>query len=375
QAMIAELDKNKDIRGAYVLDMNGDGVSEMIAFYEEKWGEVANDYYWTEARYVPYIVKWESGALKKVEVKGSYEFADALFIVKNDKNGQYYVALGADQDNEILPELGTHFWAFTGPDYWEAVSMETILDWDKDMDFLHKPYYSSSRYPSRVISATEYNEFGKKFTMEDEPLGDWFSSFFRAEKIPFGGTATARADLAEIVKTTLPEGSFLDVPPDFWCEKQVAWAVKEGITNGTTATTFSPNATCTRAQILTFLYRAAGEPSVTSANPFTDVKTSEYFYGAAIWAYEKGMVGGGTFAGATTCTRAETVSHLWKYAGAPAASGASFTDIASDADYAQAVSWAVANGVTNGTTATTFSPENTCTRAQIVTFLYRAFAD
>lgn len=167
--------------------------------------------------------------------------------------------------------------------------------------------------------------------------------------------------------------AFTDVPANVWYTEPVAWAVSKGITNGTSATTFSPNDTCTRAQIITFLWRAVGSPKATAANPFTDVKKTDYFYDAAIWAYGKGMVSGTAFAPKTPCTREATVVYLWKNAGSPTVKvDSTFTDVPATADYAQAVAWAVSNGITNGTSATTFSPATTCTRGQIVTFLYRA---
>lgn len=172
--------------------------------------------------------------------------------------------------------------------------------------------------------------------------------------------------------------SFADVPATAYYKDSVSWAVEKGITNGTTATTFSPDNTCTRAQILTFLWRAAGSPALKNhAGEFVDVKETDYFYTAAHWAVENNIIAlnGNRFDPSTPCTRAATVEYIWKYAGAPAAEGAAFTDVAANTELATAVSWAVKNGVTKGTTTTTFSPANTCTRAQIVTFLYRAFAD
>lgn len=172
--------------------------------------------------------------------------------------------------------------------------------------------------------------------------------------------------------------TFTDVSATAYYKEPVAWAVEKGITNGTSATTFSPDNTCTRAQILTFLWRAAGSPeSKNHAGKFADVKETDYFYKAAHWAAETDIIvlKGNRFDPHTPCTRAATVEYIWRYAGAPAAEGASFKDVSPNTELETAVSWAVKNGVTNGTSATTFSPDNTCTRAQIVTFLYRAFAD
>ena len=165
-------------------------------------------------------------------------------------------------------------------------------------------------------------------------------------------------------------GSFQDVKQSAWYADPVAWAVEKSITNGTSDTAFSPNSTCTRGQIITFLWRAAGSPEPSGTAAFTDVTADAYYAKATAWAAEKGMADGETFAPADPCTREMAVEFMWKYAGSPDAADASFTDVTSDA-----VNWAVAEGVTNGTTDTTFSPDSTCTRGQIVTFLYRAFAE
>ena len=170
-------------------------------------------------------------------------------------------------------------------------------------------------------------------------------------------------------------GGFTDVKESDYFAGPVVWAVDKKITAGTSGTTFSPNQNCTVAQILSFLWRANGSPEPTAANPFTDIKTTDYYYKAALWAAEKDMVSGSTFGADTPCTRAMTVEYLWKAAGSPAASyDGRFDDVPATADYASAVAWAVENGVTSGTSATTFSPDSVCTRGQIVTFLHRALA-
>lgn len=173
--------------------------------------------------------------------------------------------------------------------------------------------------------------------------------------------------------------AFTDVPADAYYADAVKWAVAQGITSGTTATTFAPNSGCTRGQVVTFLWRANGEPEPASTvNPFTDVSADAYNYKAILWAYENGITGGTTattFAPNATCTRAQIVTFLYRADGAQAvAGGNAFADVSADAYYADAVNWAVAEGITGGTTATTFEPNATCTRAQVVTFLYRHMA-
>ena len=166
---------------------------------------------------------------------------------------------------------------------------------------------------------------------------------------------------------------FTDIKSSDYYADAVLWAVEKNITSGTSKTTFSPNATCSKAQILSFLWRANGSPEPTAANPFTDVKTNDYFYKAALWAAEKGLVSGSTFGANTDCTRAMTMEYMWKAAGSPAASyNGKFNDVPASADYAQAVAWAVENKITSGTGGSNFSPAATCTRGQIVTFLHRA---
>ena len=171
---------------------------------------------------------------------------------------------------------------------------------------------------------------------------------------------------------------FTDVPADAYFRDAVEWAVGEGITGGTSATTFSPYNVCTRAQAVTFLWRADGSPKPESSrNPFTDVKAGSYYYDAVLWAVEQGITSGTTpttFSPDATCTRGQIVTFLYHSWGDPEVeTRASFRDVPAGAYYAEPVNWAADWGVTGGTSATTFSPNAFCTRAQIVTFLYRSY--
>ena len=190
------------------------------------------------------------------------------------------------------------------------------------------------------------------------------------------GTVTAEAYGEPAGRITVDQGlAFTDVAATSPYYDGIEWAVDEGITNGTTATTFSPYQNCTRAQIITYLWRAAGSPEPASMEPaYTDVTdTSLYFFKAVQWASEQGLVEGETFDPYAGCTRAMAVYFMWVAADSPEAAASSFTDVAADADYAAAVNWAVAQGVTLGTgDGSTFSPDTVCQRGQIVTFLYRA---
>ena len=168
--------------------------------------------------------------------------------------------------------------------------------------------------------------------------------------------------------------NFNDVADDAYYAAPVKWAVENGITTGTSSTAFSPDMTCTRAQILTFIWRAAGSPTASAVNPFSDVTADDYYYNAAIWAYENDMVTGSTFDADTPCTRSSTVTYLWKFNGSPVLGIPSlFKDVSDDAEYADAVSWALIEEVTSGISDTEFAPDMICNRGQIVTFLYRAF--
>ena len=179
---------------------------------------------------------------------------------------------------------------------------------------------------------------------------------------------------AEFVKTAAT--SFADVPANAYFADAVKWAVDKGITNGLSDTMFGPYESCTRAQIVTFLWRAAGSPEPKTASSFTDVSASAYYAKAVAWAVENGITNGmteTTFAPDATCTRGQSVTFLYRALKGTASGSTNFTDVKSDAFYADAINWAVANNVTNGTSNTTFSPNADCTRAEIVTFLYRAY--
>ncbi len=173
-----------------------------------------------------------------------------------------------------------------------------------------------------------------------------------------------------------PASSFVDVPSTSYCYDEVHWAVGNGITNGTDSTHFSPNAGCTRGQVVTFLWRAAGEPNVSANVNFVDVSTSSVYYKAIKWAVANGITKGTDakhFSPNATCTRGQVVTFMYRAAGETYFSGmGSFVDVSYGSYCYSAVQWAVANGITKGTDSTHFSPNATCTRGQVVTFLYRA---
>lgn len=174
----------------------------------------------------------------------------------------------------------------------------------------------------------------------------------------------------------MPSVSFTDVTADSWCYTSVCWAVQQQITNGTGNNLFSPTRTCSQAEIITFLWRAAGQPEMRiGINPYNHAAVTEeqYYYQALLWAWGEGLVRNVELDPHAACKRSDVVTYLWKLAKKPTANAANFTDVPADAAYADAVAWAVETGITKGTGNNEFSPATTCTREQIVTFLYRYF--
>ena len=213
-----------------------------------------------------------------------------------------------------------------------------------------------------------FDKNGKELELTDK--GDGKFTFIMP-----AGKVEVKAAFTEEVKIS----PFRDVPTDAYYYEAVKWAQKKGITGGIGDGLFGPNQPCTRAQIVTFLWRAAGspEPKGTAAG-MTDVAAGSYYEKAVAWAIENGITTGtadGRFAPDATCTRAQGMTFLFRASKASADGAPAFSDVAADAYYAEAVKWATDNGITNGTTSSTFSPAGGCTRAQIVTFLWRLYAE
>ena len=192
-------------------------------------------------------------------------------------------------------------------------------------------------------------------------------------------TFTMPAGAVTVRVRFVKENTFMDVPSDSYYKDAVDWAEKNDITGGVSAGSFAPDRICTRAQAVTFLWRAAGSPEPeTTEMPFADVPTGSYYFKAVQWAVENGVTKGTTdttFSPDVTCSRSHIVTFLWRAAKCPAPDSVSpFTDVPTEAYYAEAVRWAVENGITKGTTDAAFSPNQGCTRAQIVTFLYRQYS-
>ncbi|MBE6950567.1 MAG: hypothetical protein E7451_04435 [Ruminococcaceae bacterium] len=215
-----------------------------------------------------------------------------------------------------------------------------------------------------ILSVTKLKAFGADSADEAlEPI---------SEKL-----VTHALQMMGIIEKPEPVNPFVDVAEGSWYYDSVLWAVENGITTGADATHFLPDAICQRASVVTFLWRAAGSPEPESTvNPFVDVTEDAFFYKAVLWAVEKGITNGVDathFAPFNSCSRAQVVTFLWRAKGSPAASaGNPFSDVAEGQWYTNAVLWAVKNGITNGMSSTLFGVESICNRAQIVTFLYRA---
>ena len=233
--------------------------------------------------------------------------------------------------------------------------------------------------PERAATCTEDGSRGgiycptcDKTLMESTVLPAFGHSFFKGKCITCG-EADPDYDPEQQLKNP-----FVDVNDSDYYFESVLWAVDKGITTGTSNMTFAPKDNCTRAQVVTFLWRAYDEVKPTyTKNNFKDIMFLDYFYEAVLWAVEKGITTGTsdtTFSPNATCTRAQVATFLWRAAGKPVVDGVEnpFTDVPEGEYYSDAVLWAVANGITTGTSNTTFSPDATCTRGQIVTFLYRA---
>ena len=265
---------------------------------------------------------------------------------------------------------------------------KTEIGQEEDGSYLLPP----GEYYYTVLSNGEYKDIEEdRFTVTKDNYPAYTIDIVLEKVAPVGntqaditGNETAgkqpEAGKDEEPAALFAEGSdFEDVTdPGAYYYTPVYWAVERGITSGKTATTFAPYDSCTRAQVMAFLYKAMGSPAVSGSNPFTDVKESDYFYKPVLWAVENKITSGTsatTFGPYNTCTRAQVMAFLYKANGSPEISGSNpFTDVKESDYFYKPVLWAVANGITNGTSATTFSPYNTCTRAQVMTFLYKAMS-
>ena len=361
--------------------------------------------------------KWEPGGnfpavVLLVTCNGSHE--NQTYTVTFDGNGGVPSVTSMTTIDQKLPELPTatcsgsysfNGW-YTEKNGGTKITMATVFDKDTTV-YAHWTYtgFTGSgggvtTYPITVLNAKNGTVAashktapkGATITLTVAPDKDFVMDGLAV--VDGAGAAIKLTDMGNgkytfimpASKVTV-EGSFKEEFPDFpnpfsdiapsdFCCDAVMWAVAKDITNGIGNYTFAPNQPCTRAQIVTFLWRAAGSPSPKSASNFTDVPADAYYAKAVAWAVENGITGGtgdGKFSPDATCTRAQAVTFLYRASGSPAVSGnAAFTDVAADAYYAAAVTWAEKNGITGGIGGGLFGSDQSCTRGQIVTFLYRA---
>lgn len=253
-----------------------------------------------------------------------------------------------------LPEGGTYF---------VGTSMLHFPGGDgdpfNDQPLVNAPVSSNGMYTYRVFDADE--ELRAEFV--------YITESYAAKLREMGYTITSVSGE--------PQAEFTDVTPADWFYEPVSWAVATEITNGIGGGAFSPYQTCTQGQILTFLWRAAGEPEPTQGSVYSNaaVTADQYYYKALLWAWETGLVSNKALDPKADCQRSDVVTYLWKLEGSPRTGTSSFTDVPASASYADAVAWAVDAGITQGTGNGAFSPTAACTRGHIVTFLYRYFVE
>ncbi|MBD5162718.1 MAG: S-layer homology domain-containing protein [Oscillibacter sp.] len=294
-------------------------------------------------------------------IQNVYYGNDYSYALTDRNNHPYYMSF-PDQYTESINGL---YWM--GTDIVDAYTAKT------DFKILHSGESVTFTLPDTGGKNVMYQLYANAYypSLDDGMQNCYFYKWYNIKLEDTAPSASGETP------TTAASGAaaFTDVAADAYYAAPVTWALENGITTGATPTTFSPGQNCTNAQILTFLWRAYGEPEPVIANPFTN-SIQEAYAKAAVWAYEKGMVSGTAFDADRPCTRAMAVTYMWQAAGSPAAPAASFTDVPAGSSYAPAVAWAVEEGITRGTNpeGTMFSPDEICNRGQIVTFLHRNLA-
>ncbi len=342
------------VQKAVVLrDLCGDALPELIAFSQ------------SQQNFELQVWTYGEGEARKVLSRRWMPVAASrhyLYQLPDGRLAEYYCNAGYNEEYSREERYGAAFSQGSDGAFGESGS------WSY---FYYQYHTGGSRFDSGEINGAAAGESAVKARESQVLAGALLFSDDAGAPAP--GVMTlqeAKTKLDGIV------GSFFDVPAGQYYTQAVEWAVSSGITAGTGAGHFSPNQNCTRAQAVTFLWRAVGSPRVSSSVSFRDVSADAYYAEAVKWAAANGITGGtgnGRFSPNSTCTRAQIVSFLYRAAGSPAGGGAdSFADVAPSAYYAGAVKWAAANSVTRGTGNGKFSPDAACTRGQIVTFLYKA---
>ena len=288
-----------------------------------------------------------NGSYADVSGAGSYAAGSVVTVRAGSRSG-YTFNGWTSGSNVVFDDPNAEETIFTMPDGSVTVTAEPDEGYELD-------------------SLKVLDKNGKELELTDK--GDGRFTFIMP-----AGKVEVKAAFTEEVKIS----PFRDVPTDAYYYEAVKWAQKKGITGGIGDGLFGPNQPCTRAQIVTFLWRAAGSPVVNYAMDLADVSGDAYYAEAVRWALSQGITTGtadGKFSPNAPCTRAQAVTFLFRASKASADGAPAFSDVAADAYYAEAVKWATDNGITNGTTSSTFSPGSGCTRAQIVTFLWRLYAE
>jgi len=281
-----------------------------------------------------------------------------LKLIDQDVSGDIYIDSISTLDMS-LSDGSSYTGTINGTN--EAESVDIVLDSGSTLTLTGDSYISSLKNADSSNSNIVLN--GYKLYVNGTAVSAASSSGTASS----GSSSSGNASSGTV--------SFSDVSSTAYYYAPVVWALAQGITGGTSAGTFSPDSVCTRAQIVTFLWRAAGSPEPEGSCSFSDVDEDSYYYKAVVWAAENGITGGtggGKFSPDAACTRAQAITFLWRAEGCPAEDeSSSFSDVSAGSYYYDAVSWAVEEGITGGTGGGKFSPGASCTRAQIVTFLYR----
>lgn len=315
---------------------------------------------------------------------GDYKYIEDIVIPETVTS---IVSCGGHPEIVVVPKTVTtmasffgDFTAMTDPDDVRQRFLEDL----KDPSGVFRASYHNIYHPYVLVlyegTEAEWQAINKPDQTRDDgtyvpnPAQTLYDKGYVRFNCNYYDIVNGTSNTAPAQPTSPTVSGFSDVTADKYYAESVKWAVDENITKGVTATTFQPNSTCTQAQIITFIWRAQGSPKVSTVAPYDNITSANYYYDAVNWAYANGMIDG-SFNPNSPCSRSLAMQFLYALACKPAVtSDEAFTDVSNSARYHDAVYWAVQQGITNGTSKTTFNPTGTCTRAQIVTFLWRAWA-
>ena len=368
--------KLAEIKGVAFAELTNDGINEMIIRYEAEYDftawSVPRSQFWTciytynngkvtlIGQNPLWMLKKDENTWVATEPPGYVMSGDWYLCTGND--GTHYIT---HRNPSYITDL-TFFYGFDGTMMQQAVEFNAVFipEWEIKLNGfeIESPYGTYYCYVDDVrVNQATLNATLSRYTGSG------------VEKINYSDAETALSTLQ--METSNP---FTDVAPGDWFAKPVLWAVDNNVTGGIGNGMFGPNNPCTRAQVVTFLWAANGKPEPTSSNnPFTDVPGDAWYLKPVLWAVERGITGGTsptTFSPDAECTRAQIVTFLYAAAGKPSMSGGNpFQDVSRDDWYFPPILWAKETGITGGTSPTTFGPLNVCTRGQVVTFLYKAY--